>query len=64
MGRGNAIFDDVFYYSSGDKKLISPAKVTKEIEDKRQLFYCSGKKCNAKLSHNIGKGKNPKSYFF
>lgn len=65
MGRGNANFEKAFYKASNGKMSEIQAKnVTEEMKARRQVFYCPTPKCEAKLSHNKGRGKNPKPYFF
>ncbi|KAA6472218.1 hypothetical protein [Bacillus swezeyi] len=65
MGRGNANFERaLFEVSNGKMESIKAKNVTEEMKARRQVFYCPTPKCEAKLSHNKGRGKNPKPYFF
>lgn len=64
MGRGTAINEALVKGSNGKLESIKATEVTKQMKDRSETFYCPTSNCNAKLSHNKGRGKNPKPYFF
>ncbi|MGG7220225.1 hypothetical protein ACQXR1_07865 [Bacillus sp. ATD] len=64
MGRGTAIYEALVKGSNGKLEPIKATEVTKEMKDRSEIFYCPTSNCKAKLSHNKGRGKNPKPYFF
>lgn len=64
MGRGTAIYEALVKGSNGKLEPIKATEVTKEMKDRSEIFYCPTSNCKAKLSHNRGRGKNPKPYFF